>query len=97
MTGNQSARKLDAATGEEGFQHDRVDKSFARALQQARLAQKLSQKDLASKIHEKPIVVTQYESGKAIPNAQIIQKLNRALGCQLPRASKKKKRAALKT
>lgn len=90
MTGNQSARKLDAATGEDGFKHDRVDKCFGRALQQARLAKKMSQKDLASKIHEKPIVISQYEAGKAIPNAQVIQKLTRALGCKLPKATKAK-------
>jgi putative transcription factor len=83
------ARKLDAATGEDGFKHAKVSKSFARALQQARLAQKLSQKALATKINEKPTVISQYESGKAIPNPQIVQKLSRALGCQLPRPTPK--------
>ena len=92
VTGNKSARKLDEATGEEGFKHDKVDKSFSKALQQARLAKKMNQKDLATKINEKPQVITQYESGKAIPNPQVIQKLSRALGCQLPRAVAKKKK-----
>lgn len=78
-------RKLDAATGEDGFKHSRVSKSFAQALQRARLAKKMTQKDLATKIHEKPQVVMQYETGKAIPQPAIVQKLSRALGCQLPR------------
>lgn len=84
-TGDKSARKLDAATGADGFKHDKVSKTFARALQQARLAKKMSQKDLATKINEKPAVVSRYESGKALPNPQIVQKLNRALGGHLPR------------
>lgn len=81
----KSARKLDAANGEDGFKHDKVSKSFARALQQTRLAKKMTQKELATRIHEKPTVVSAYESGKAIPNPQIVRKLNAALGCQLPR------------
>ena len=41
-------------------------------------------------INEKPQVINQYESGKAIPNGAIINKMNRALGCQLPSAKGKK-------
>ena len=90
LTGNKTAKHLDAATGQASFKHDKVDKSFSKALQQARLAKKMNQKDLATKINEKPAVINQYESGKAIPNPQIIQKLSRALGCQFPRVKKKK-------
>ena len=32
------------------------------------------------KINEKPQVVNEYEAGKAIPNQQIISKLERAVG-----------------
>ena len=35
------------------------------------------------RINEKPQVVNEYESGKAIPNQQIISKLERALGVKL--------------
>jgi len=48
----------------------------------------MTQKDLATKINEKPQVVGEYESGKAVPNPQIIGKIERALGCKLPRAGK---------
>jgi putative transcription factor len=44
---------------------------------------KLSQKDVAQKINEKPSVLQDYESSKAIPNAQILGKLERALGVKL--------------
>jgi transcriptional regulator with XRE-family HTH domain len=40
----------------------------------------MSQKDLATKICEKPQIVTEYEQGKAIPNQQILAKMERALG-----------------
>jgi putative transcription factor len=36
-------------------------------------------------INEKALVVNMYESGKAIPNPAIINKLERALRCKLPR------------
>jgi len=58
---------------------------------QARLAKKMNQKQLGTAINEKPQVIQQYEAGKAIPNPQVISKLERALGCRLPRPKKVKK------
>ncbi len=58
------------------------------AIQQARLAKKLTQKDLAMHIAEKATVINDYESGRAIPNPQIISKLERVLGVRLPRQKK---------
>jgi putative transcription factor len=78
------------------FTDERVDASFSKALQKARLAKKMNQKQLAQMINEKPQVVNEYESGKAIPNGAVINKLNRALGCQLPSAKGKKKPAPKK-
>jgi transcriptional regulator with XRE-family HTH domain len=57
---------------------------------QARTAKKLTQKELATAINEKPQVVAEYESGKAMPNPQIILKLERSLGVKLPRSGKPK-------
>lgn len=34
-------------------------------------------------INEKPQVVSEYESGKAVPNQQILAKMERALGVKL--------------
>ena len=67
----------------------KVDKSLSKAIQQARMAKKMTQKELATKINEKPQVIGEYENGKAIPNGQIIVKIERALGCKLPRPGKK--------
>merc|ERR1719160_66502 len=68
------------------FKHATVSHEFKLALQQARLAKKMSQQALATGINEKSSVINEYESGKAIPNGQIINKLNRALGVRLPKA-----------
>jgi putative transcription factor len=35
-----------------------------------------------------PAIINEYESGKAIPNNAIIAKIEKALGCKLPRAKK---------
>jgi len=80
-----NAKKLDETHGET-FRHETVSHDFKMALQQARLAKKMSQQQLATAINEKNTVINEYESGKAIPNGQIINKLNRALGVRLPKA-----------
>jgi len=79
-----NAKKLDENT--EAFRHESVSHDFKMALQQARLAKKLTQAALAAAVNEKPSVINDYESGKAIPNGAIISKLNRALGVRLPKA-----------
>ncbi|KAF9646851.1 ylMBF1 [Thelephora ganbajun] len=61
----------------------KVPASVGKAIQQARMERGLSQKDCAQKINEKPSVLQDYESGKAIPNAQILSKLERVLGVKL--------------
>ena len=43
----------------------------------------MTQKDLAVRINEKPSVIQEYESGKAIPHAQILSKMERVLGVKL--------------
>ena len=58
---------------------------------QARMSKKWTQKDLATRINEKPQIIGEYESGKAIPNGSLIAKMERALGCKLPRPNKPKK------
>jgi putative transcription factor len=68
----------------------RVDRSFSQALQQARTAKGMSQRDLATRVCEKQSVIADYEAGRAIPNPNIINKLDRALGVHLPRSFKKK-------
>lgn len=47
------------------------------------MEKEFSQKDVAQKINEKPSVLQDYESGRAIPNPQILGKLERVLGVKL--------------
>lgn len=72
---------LDRETEE--LHHDRVDKDVARAMQQARVAKEWTQADLARHINEKQQVINEYEQSKAIPNQQVLAKLERALGVKL--------------
>ncbi len=60
-------------------------KKLRKAIMQARKAKKLTQRDLATAINEKPQVVGEYESGRAIPSSRMISKLERNLGVKLPR------------
>mmetsp|Transcript_8101 Transcript_8101/g.16355 ORF Transcript_8101/g.16355 Transcript_8101/m.16355 type:complete len:169 (-) Transcript_8101:37-543(-) len=87
---NINARKLEES---EETKHSMSGASLGKAIMQARMAKKMTQKQLATAINEKPQVVGQYEQGKAIPNPQIISKLERQLGCRLPRPGKKPKAA----
>ena len=81
-----SAKKLEEA--DDVGKIAKVDKSLSKAIMQARMAKGMTQKDLATAINEKPQVVGEYETGKAIPNPQIISKLERKLGVKLPRPGK---------
>eukprot|EP00747_Dinoflagellata_sp_TGD_P169296 gnl/TRDRNA2_/TRDRNA2_197946_c0_seq1.p1 gnl/TRDRNA2_/TRDRNA2_197946_c0~~gnl/TRDRNA2_/TRDRNA2_197946_c0_seq1.p1 ORF type:complete len:189 (-),score=35.72 gnl/TRDRNA2_/TRDRNA2_197946_c0_seq1:91-657(-) len=63
-----------------------VSHSFKVALQKARQAKQMNQQQLAQAINERAQVINEYESGKAVPNGAIIQKLNKVLGVTLPKA-----------
>ena len=86
--GGVNARALEES---EETRHASVDANLAKAIMQARMAKKMTQKDLATAINEKAQVVGDYEAGRGIPNPQIISKLERALNCKLPRPQKPKK------
>lgn len=74
---------LDLCEQDETFKVKKVEATLSKRLQQARLAKGMTQKALAQAINEKPQVVNEYESGKAIPSSQIISKMERALGAKL--------------
>ena len=46
---------------------------------------------LLQQINEKPSVINEYESGKAIPNPQVLSKMSKVLGVQLSAKVGKKK------
>eukprot|EP00250_Pteridium_aquilinum_P029766 c40091_g1_i1 orf=207-629(+) len=76
-----NTKRLDEET--EVLAHDKVSTDLKKAIIQARMDKKLTQSQLAQQINEKPQIVQDYESGKAIPNQQIIAKLERVLGTKL--------------
>ena len=84
-----TAKKLDNET--ETFRVPALSHKFQIALQQARTAKKLTQKELASKIGETESIVQGYESGKTIPTQRIIAKLNLQLAVTLPKVESTRK------
>lgn len=77
----KAAHKLEAET--EDFHHERVSTELKKQIVQARTAKKLTQAQLGQLINEKPQIIQDYESGKAIPNPQVLSKLSRVLGVTL--------------
>ncbi len=57
-----------------------------KAMQQARLSCKMSQKDVAQRMNVKSSDIMNYENGKAIPNNAFISKLEKFYQVKLPRA-----------
>ncbi|XP_063713443.1 endothelial differentiation-related factor 1 homolog [Symsagittifera roscoffensis] len=78
---SKNTAKLDRETEE--LKVDKVPLTVAKAIQQARAAKEWSQKDLATKVNEKQSVINEYESCKAVPNQQVLGKLERTLGVKL--------------
>jgi len=77
----KNTAKLDRETEE--LHHIRVPHEVGKVIQIGRQNNGLTQKDLATKINEKPQIIADYEAGKAIPNNQIMGKIERAIGLKL--------------
>ena len=74
-------QKLDR---EELGTHKKVSLSMAKMIQQGRLAKGFkTQKDLAIAVGVNASVINSYESGRAIPDPNVLQKLRRVLGVKL--------------
>jgi putative transcription factor len=64
--------------------HKKVGLTMAKAIQNGRIAKGFkTQKDLAVAIGVPANIINSYESGKAIPDNAILQKLRRVLGVKL--------------
>lgn len=61
----------------------RIDSEVSRRIISARNNKKFTQKELAFKINDNVSVVQTYESGTAIPNQQILAKMERVLDIKL--------------
>ena len=57
----------------------KLKKSFSQAMQKARIAKKLTQKQLAQQLHVKPQVINQYESGRGVLDPALINKIRNVL------------------
>ncbi|KAK3747970.1 hypothetical protein QZH41_019443 [Actinostola sp. cb2023] len=75
---NKDTAKLDRETDE--LHHVKLTLDVGKLIQKGRVDKKFTQKELATKINEKPNVIMDYEQGKAIPNNQILAKIERAIG-----------------
>jgi putative transcription factor len=92
--GNRSAHSAQMSRLEndtETLTHTKVSTETKKLIMQARMAKKMSQKDLATAINEKPQTIQEYESGKAIPNNQLLAKMEKVLGTRLRPPKGKKK------
>ena len=85
--GEQNMCKLEEG-GEETFHHAKVSRQLRTAISQARTAKGMTQKQLATALNVKVNMIADYEAGRAIPNPQFIVKIERKLGCKLPRGKK---------
>lgn len=87
--GNRSAHSANMARLENADDVGSIAKvstETKKLIMQARMAKKMSQKDLATAINEKPQTIQEYESGKAIPNNQLLAKMEKVRdGCELAR------------
>ena len=73
--------KLDNETEE--LKHTKIDFNLSKTIQQARCAKNITQKQLAQAINKPVAIITQYENGSALPDNQILGKLERCLGVKL--------------
>ena len=77
-TNGQRLHKLNNET--ESFEVKRVPLSLSKQIQQARLTNKITQKELAQRINVSSKIINDYESGKAIPDNNVKMKIQRSLG-----------------
>jgi putative transcription factor len=76
-----NAKKLDEDT--ESLKVNRVDFKVSALIQRVRQQKGLKQDELARLINERASIVTEYENGKAVPNEQVLVRLEKALGVYL--------------
>jgi putative transcription factor len=75
-------QQLDQET--ENLNHEKVGVSLGKTIQNARIANGYkTQKELANVINVDVKTISEYESGKAIPDNKILQKLRRVLKTKL--------------
>ena len=91
---SESQRKYESASKlskleDPDYVPPKPEKVLGKALQQARMAKKMSQKDLATNLNVKPQLVQQWEAGKTPIPGNYIALINRNLGINLRQLLKK--------
>lgn len=66
----------------------KVSSALRKAIQQARLAKKMSQADLAKAACMRPDIIKSLEDGSAMPDPAVLSKLSRVLGVTLKKDMK---------
>ncbi|BFZ65278.1 multiprotein-bridging factor 1 [Saitoella coloradoensis] len=60
-----------------------ISMDLGKTISKARMDKGMKQSELAQKVNEKPNVINDYEAARAVPNQQLLGKLERALGVKL--------------
>ena len=81
----------------EGFDHKKIPKTIADAIQRRRIEVGLTQTELAQKINEKPAIVNDVENCRGVYNHVHVNKILKALGLSLKQICTAQTRAASET
>lgn len=76
---DEAIRLYKVENNDDNEKHKKIEHKHCQLIQKGRLAKKITQKQLAQKLNIDVNLISQYESGKAIPNRQILNKLSREL------------------
>jgi len=75
--------ELNTIPNEEELKHEKVTFELGKIIARERNLKKITQKEFAIKINENFHIINDYESGKAIPNKNILLKMEKILEIKL--------------
>eukprot|EP01105_Mastigella_eilhardi_P018146 TRINITY_DN4197_c0_g1_i4.p2 TRINITY_DN4197_c0_g1~~TRINITY_DN4197_c0_g1_i4.p2 ORF type:complete len:148 (-),score=34.71 TRINITY_DN4197_c0_g1_i4:66-476(-) len=81
--GPRNTTQLDDIENQESVGYKGLPRDVCLRIQQGRAAKGWTQKEFAQHINEKANVVVEYENGSCIPNPQILNKMEKALGVRV--------------
>ena len=87
-SGNMDGKHLHKILESESMEVPHITTELRQAISKGRMAKEWKQKDLALAVGVKESIVSGYESGKLVPENAVIAKMEKALGCKLPRPPK---------
>ena len=74
---------------DEEIKYETVSHTCAQSVKNARMAAEMTQTALAKKVNEKPQTIVEVENGSARYNADLINRIERALNARIDRGRKK--------